>query len=329
LRLARLTILTTLAQALLAAPFAAEAQPAPGNHRVGFLSPATPVAMATRLDAFRQGMAELGYRENENLVIEYRWAEGHDDRLPSLAAELVQLKVAIILVHGVQAAQIARRATGSVPIVCFNCGDVLGTGLVQSLARPGGSITGVTSINPTTSGKRLELLKGLVPRLTRVALMWNSRNPVSIPEVNETEAAARALGLHVRRVSISDPRELTDAFAAMKRERAQGLVILSDATFFGKRKGIAALAQEYLIPAVAWDGELAAAGILMAYGADAKALSHRAGTFVDKILKGARAGEIPMEQPTKFELVINLKTAKALGLTIPPSMLARADAVIQ
>ena len=314
---------------VLLVPLAADAQPAAGVHRVGFLSPATPSAMAARLDAFRQGLRELGYREGQNLTIEYRWAEGNDDRLPGLAAELAKLKVAMILIHGVQAGQEARRVSGTTPIVCFTCGDVLSTGLVQSLARPGGNITGLTSINPATSGKRLELLKEAVPGLTRVALLWNSRNPVSVPEVKETEAAARALRLQLQSIGVSDSGDYKSAFAAMARERAQGLVILSDATFFGRRKEIAGLAQAHLIPAVAWDGELATAGVLMGYGPDALALSRRAASFVDKILKGAKPGEIPMEQPTKFELVLNLKTARALRLTIPQSMILRADQVIQ
>ena len=321
----------SLAAAIFAllVPFAAAAQPAAGTHRLGFLSPATPSAMAARLDAFRQELSKLGYREGKNLTIEYRWAEGNDHRLPGLAAELARLKVAMILIHGVQAGQEVRKVSGATPILCFTCGDVLSTGLVNSLARPGGNITGLTSINPATSGKRIELLKEAVPGLTRVALLWNSRNPVSIPEVKESEAAARALGLQVQSIGVSDPGEYKGAFAAMARERVQGLVILSDATFFGRRRELAGLAQAHLIPAIAWDGELATAGALMGYGPDALALSRRAATFVDKILKGAKAGDIPMEQPTKFEFILNLKTARALQLTIPRSVLLRADQVIQ
>lgn len=321
----------SLAAAILAllAPLAAHAQPAPGNHRVGFLSPASPPSMAARLDAFRQGLAELGYREGKNLTIEYRWAQGNDDRLPVLAAELVKLRVSLVLIHGVQSAQMLRKASPTLPMVCVLCGDVVGTGLVPSLARPGGNITGVTSINPATGGKRLELLKEVVPGLTRVALLWNARNPVSIPEVKESEAAARALGLQLRSIGVSDPAEYKDAFATMARERMQGLVVISDATFYGRRKEIAALAQAHQIPAIAWAGELAAEGLLLGYGPDGLALARRSASFVDKILKGAPAGEIPMEQPTKFEFVLNLKTARALKLTIPQSLIARADEVIQ
>jgi putative ABC transport system substrate-binding protein len=213
--------------------------------------------------------------------------------------------------------------------VCFLCGDVVGTGLVQSLARPGGNLTGVTSINPATSGKRLELLKEVVPGLTRVALIWNSRNPVSVPEVKESQAAALALGLQVRSIGVADPGEYREAFAGMAKDRVQGLVIISDATFYGRRKEIAALAQAHRIPAVAWAGELAADGILMGYGPDGLAQARRVGSFVDKILKGAKAGDIPMEQPVQFNLVLNLKTASALRLKIPPAVLARVDEIIE
>lgn len=307
---------------------AATAQPA-GVHRVGFLSPASSQAMGARLDALRQGLADLGYREGRNLTIEYRWGEGNDDRLPGLAAELAKSNVALVLIHGVQSAKLVRKASPGVPIVCFLCGDVVATGLVQSLSRPGGNITGLTSINPATTGKRLELLKEVVPGLSRVALMWNARNPVSVPEVRESEAAAKALGLQLNSIGVSDPAAYKDAFAAMAKERVQGLVIISDATFYGRRKQIAELAQAHAIPAVAWVGEFAAEGLLMGYGPDGLAQIRRAGFFVDKILKGAKAGEIPMEQPTKFQLILNLKTARALRVTIPPAVIARADTLIQ
>jgi putative ABC transport system substrate-binding protein len=298
-------------------------------HRVGFLSPASPASMAARVDALKQGLADLGYHEGRNLTIEYRWANGNDDRLPGFAAELAKLNVALVLIHGVQAVQVMSKASPTTPIVCFLCGDVVGTRLVQSLARPGGNLTGVTSINPATSGKRLELLKEVVPGLTRVALIWNSRNPVSVPEVKESQAAALALGLQVRSIGVADPGEYREAFAGMAKDRVQGLVIISDATFYGRRKEIAALAQAHRIPAVAWAGELAADGILMGYGPDGLAQARRVGSFVDKILKGAKAGDIPMEQPVQFNLVLNLKTASALRLKIPPAVLARVDEIIE
>ena len=313
---------------MLSVAVAANAQSG-GMHRLGLLSPASPASLSSRVQALKQGLTDLGYREGRDYTIEYRWAEGKDDRLPSMAAELVEAKVALILIHGVQAAQAARRASNTIPIVCFVCGDVIGTGLVKSLSRPGGNITGVTSANPATTGKRLELLKEVVPSLTRVALLWNSRNPVSIPEVKETEDAARALGLRVQSISVADPGEYKNAFAAMSREGAQGLVIISDATFYGRRKDLAELAQSHSIPAIAWAGELATDGILLGYGPDGLAQQRRAAYFVDKVLKGAKPGEIPMEQPLKYELRVNLKTARALRITIPPAIVMRADEVIQ
>jgi putative ABC transport system substrate-binding protein len=323
-------MLRSLATALcaLALAFAAHAQPA-GMHRLGLLSPASPSALALRVTALKQGLTDLGYREGRNYTIEYRWAEGKDARLPAMAEELAKMNVALIMVHGVQAAQAARRASQTLPIVCFVCGDVVGTGLVPSLSRPGGNLTGVTSANPETAAKRLELLKEVVPGLTRVALLWNSRNPVSIPEVKESVAAAGALGLQIQSIGVGDPSEYPGAFAAMTKERAQGLVIISDATFHGRRRELAQLAQSHSIPAIAWAGELASDGILLGYGPDGLALAHRSASFVHKILRGAKPADLPMEQPLKFEFRLNLKTAAALKLTIPQSVVMRADEIIQ
>ena len=318
--------LVALLCALAAVPALGQAA---GTHRLGLLSPASSSAMAARVAAIKQGLADLGYREGRNYTIEYRWAEGNDTRLVDLAHELVRTNVALILVHGVQAAQVARQATQKIPIVCFACGDVIATRLVDSLSRPGGNITGVTSANPATAGKRLELLKELIPGLTRVAVLWNSRNPVSVPELKETEVAARVLGLTVHSIGVRDPAEYAGAFSAMARERAQGLVIISDATFHGRPKELADLAQAHSIPAIAWAGELANAGILLGYGPDGIAQARRSANFVDKILKGAKPGELPMEQPLKFEFRVNLRTAAALKLSVPQSMIFRADQVIE
>lgn len=318
----------TAALCMLTVPVAAHAQSG-GMHRLGLLSPASPASLSGRVQALKLGLADFGYREGRDYSIEYRWAQGKDDRLPGMAAELAEAKVTLILIHGVQAAQAARRVSNTIPIVCFVCGDVIGTGLVKSLSRPGGNITGVTSANPATTGKRLELLKEVVPGLARVALLWNSRNPVSIPEVKETEDAARVLGLRVQSIGIADPSEYQNAFSAMKREGAQGLVIISDATFYGRRKELAELAQSHSLPAIAWAGELATEGILLGYGPDGLAQARRSAHFVDKILKGAKPGEIPMEQPLKYELRVNLKTARALSLTISQAVIMRADEVIQ
>lgn len=313
---------------VLALPLAADAQTAK-VHKIGLLSPASPPGLASRLNAMKQGLADFGYREGRDYTIEYRWAEGKDDRLAGMAAELVEKKVDVIAIHGVQAAQAARQVSATMPIVCFVCGDVVGTGLVASLSRPGGNITGVTSANPATTGKRLELLKEVIPDLARVALLWNSRNPVSIPEVRETEEAARALGLRLQSIGVSDPTQYKDAFSSMTKERAQALVIISDATFYGRRKELALLAQSHSIPAIAWAGELASEGILLGYGPDGLAQARRSAHFIDKVLKGVKPSDIPMEQPLKFELRVNLKTARALQISIPQSIVMRADEVIQ
>ena len=241
----------------------------------------------------------------------------------------MQLKVAILLVHGAEAAVAARTAGGTTPIVCLPCGDVISTGLVRDLARPGGRITGLTAINPAMSGKRLELLKQVVPGLSQVAILWNSRNPVSVPEVTEMESAASALGMKVQSLPVADAGEIPNAFAASSKESAQALVVMSDAMFIGRRKEIASLALTHRIPSIAWTGELARDGVLMGYGADYDALYRRGASYVDKILKGAKPAELPIEQPTKFEFVLNLKTAQALGLTVSQLLRRQADEVIQ
>jgi putative ABC transport system substrate-binding protein len=323
-------ILKAVLAALLLAPCLALAQAKPGKAvRIGVLSPATPTALASRIDAFRQALAAQGYREGQNLRIDYRWGEGQDERLATLAGELAQLDVDVLVVHGVQAALAASGTGRVIPTVCLVCGELLGTGLVDSLAKPGGNLTGMTSINPTTSGKRLALLREAVRGLKKVALMWNPRNPVAIPEVKETEAAARSLGIGVQSLAVADASAFENAFAAMAKEGVQGLVLISDATFVGRRKEIAALAVKHRIPAIAWTAELAVAGLLMSYGPDPVAMSQRAADFVVRILKGAKPADLPVEQPTKFEFLVNLKTASALGLTLPQSLRLRADQTIR
>lgn len=299
------------------------------SYRLGLLSPATLATLAPRVEAFKKGLDALGYREGKNVAIEYRWGEGKGERLPELARELAALKVSILLAHGAQAAIAARNAGGTIPIVCLACGDVIATGLVKDLARPGGRITGLTAINPAMSGKRLELLKEMVPGLTRVGILWNSRNPVSTPEVKETEAAAMALGLKVQSLPVSGAEGIRNAFAALGKERAQALVILSDAMFVGRRRMIAELALEQRVPSIAWTGELARDGLLMGYGADYDALYRQAAVYVDKVLRGAKPADLPIEQPTKFEFVLNLRTAQVLGLTIPQYVRALANDVVQ
>ena len=313
---------------ILLAPPLAEAQPE-RMHRIGFLSVASSSSMAARVDAFRQGLRELGYVEGKNIIIDFRWGDGRNERLPRLAAELVQLKVGIVVAHGVAATVAAQKASTTIPIVCFACGDLLATGLVASLARPGGNITGQTIIAPDVTGKRLELLREVVPALTRVAVLWNPDNPVSVPELKETQAAARSLGLELQSLHVSNPADFRTAFSSMVQARADALVVFSDAMFFGELSQIADLAAKSRLPAISWTGEFAKSGGLMGYGPDVLAIARRAATYVDKILKGVLPADLPIEQPVKFEFVVNLKTARALGLTIPQALLLRADDVIQ
>ena len=311
---------------LVAAPNEwAEAQQ---RYRMGFLSVATPAGMADRLERFRQGLSELGYVEGSNVAIEYRWGEGREERLPSLALDLVNSKVDLLVTHGVIATQAAQKASRAIPIICFACGDAVSVGLVQSLARPGGNITGQTILAPEVSGKRIELLREVAPMLSAIGVLSNSNNPVTKPELAETELAIRAFGFQSRTANAASPQDFESAFASI-RGQAQVLVVLSDAMFFGNRKQIAELAVKYRLPAISWSGEFAKAGLLMSYGPDVHAMAHRAATFVDKVLKGTHPSAIPIEQPTKFELVVNVTTAKALGLEIQPTLLARADEVIE
>ena len=309
---------------LASAQFAKAQEP----HRIGLVSPSAASAMELRVEAFRQGLREFGYIEGQNITIEYRWGDGKDERLAQLVSELVGLNVDMLATHGVLATKIARNAGTKIPIVCFDCGDLVSTGVVESLARPGGNVTGVTLIHPETSGKRLQLLKEIVPGLTRLAILYNSENPVSQPELESTQAAGRSLGLQLQAIGLKDPSELESAFSSMNRERADALIVLSDAMFLGRRKQIADLAAANRLPAIFWTGDYPKVGGLIGYGPDGLALARRAASYAYKILKGAKAGDLPIEQPTKFELVINLKTAKALGITVSPALIARADEVI-
>jgi len=319
-------LVAVLAWGLLLAPFAAEAQKIP---RVGFLSPATANSAPGRLEGFKLGLRELGWVEGQNLAIDYRWGEGRDDRLLGLADELVRLKVDVNMAHGTVAVLAARRAAATIPIVFPSAGDPVATGLVGSLARPGGNVTGLTIIAPDLGGKRVEMLREVIPRLTRLAVLRNPANPVSVPELRETQAAGRALGVEIQSLEVGDPDEFAGAFSAMTRERAGALVVLSDAMFVGRHVQIVDHAAKSRLPAIYWTREFAEAGGLMSYGPNQVDMYRRAAVFVDKILKGAKPADLPVEQPTRFELVINMKTAKALGLTFPPSILVRADQVIQ
>jgi len=328
----RRTFLSTLTGGLLAAPLAAEAQQAAKVARIGYLSPNLAASPHLR-DAFLQGLHDLGYVEGRNVVIEYRDAEGKLERLPALAAELVALKVDVILAEGgTLGPRVAKQATRTIPIVFAGAGDPVGSGLVTSLARPGGNVTGLSSLNPELIGKRLELLKQAVPGVDRVAVL---RQPVALGErtakdmLKAADVAARALGVQPQFIEARGPDEFAKAFSDMTSARAGALTLLPSAMFLREHRRLVDLAAKNRLPAAYTSREFVDAGGLMSYGANQPDLFRRAATYVDKILKGAKPGDLPVEQPRKFELVINLKAAKALGLTIPPSLLQRADQVIE
>ena len=328
----RRTFLAAVSGGLFATPLAVEAQQARKVYRAGFLSPTSlsDPRNSRFLESFRQGLRELGWIEGQNIAIESRWADGKFERLPGLAAELVQIKVDVIVAVVTQASLAAKHATQTIPIVMVGVGDPLGSGLVASLARPGGNVTGPSSMLADVSGKQLALLKETIPKASAVAVLWNPANPVwQAAALRETEAAARALGLRLQLLEARGPDELEAAFAAMTRERAGALFVPADIIFARHAQQIADLAARNRLPAMYGFREHVEAGGLMSYAADFAVMFRRAAVYVDKILKGARPGELPVEQPTKFELVINLKTARALGLTIPQSILLRADEVIQ
>ena len=307
----------------------AAAQPAGKVPRVGYLTPWSDSDPGRQrgLEAFRQGLRELGYVEGQNIVIESRSAEGKDDRLPALAADLVRSKVDIIVAASGAATRAVQQTTRTIPTVMSLVNDPVGSGLVASLARPGGNVTGLTIMAPDLVAKRLELLKEMA-KVSRVALLRNPDNPADAAMLREMEAAARALGMRLQTLKTRNPQEIEDAFAAMIRERAGAVLFLSDALFYTQRRQIAELATKGRLPSISGTSDYPDVGGLMAYGPNQPDLERRAATFVDRILKGAKPGDLPVEQPTKFDLVINLRTAKALGLTIPPSLLQRADRII-
>ena len=318
-----------LALSLLTAPLADAAQPPAKVPRVGFLGGAPATAIAHALESFRQGLRELGWFEGKNIAIEYRHAEGRLERLPDLAAELVRLRVDVIVTAGTPAIQAAQQVTRTIPIVMAVGGDPLATGIVASLARPGGNITGLSLISTELSGKRLELLKEIVPAVSRIAVLSNPTDPVSAPQLRETETAARALRVQLQSLEVREPDEFERAFQAATQGRAGALLTLDGSFIFSHRTRIVGLAAKSRLPAMYGFKEFVDAGGLMSYATNLSDMYRRAATYVDKILKGAKPADLPVEQPTRFELVINLKTAKALGLTIPPSILIRADHLIQ
>ena len=326
----RRAFLSIIGGGLLAAPLAAEAQPAGKEPRIGFLSVTSPSDRPPLLDAFRQGLRELGWVEGQNIVIDYRYAEDRDDRLPGLAAELVRLKVDLIVSWGTQGVTAAKNATETIPIVMIAVRDPVGTGLIASLVRPGGNVTGVSGYaGLEIVAKQLVLLKETVPKIRRVAILSNPANAYHQLAIRELTVAARSLGVQLQLLEARGPNEFDGAFAAMAKERVGALLVLSDAVLNSHRTRLADLAARSRLPAAYGVRESVEAGGLMSYGPSFLDLFRRAATYVDKILKGAKPADLPVEQPTKFELVINLKTAKALGLTIPPSLLQRADQVIE
>ena len=323
----RRTFLGLATGALLAAPLAAEAQPAKVP-RIGFLGVASAATLTSRVEAFRAGLREIGYTEGKNLVIEFRWADGNYDRLPDLAAELVRLKVDVLVTSGTPGTLAAKRATTTVPIVMAVAGDAVAAGLVASLAQPGGNVTGSTVFGPEQNVKRLEVLKALMPRLARAAFLFNPDNPSSVTENRDIESAARSMKLEISYFEARKAAEFDAAFTAMANRHAGGVVVTDDAMLNSNSGRLAEIAGQKRLPS-AGNTDLAEAGGLIGYGVNVPAMFRRAAYFVDRILKGATPGDLPVERATKFELVINLKTAKALGLTIPPSLIQRADQVIE
>ena len=307
----------------------AEAQLAKKIPRIGVFLPASASATAHLVEAFRQGLREHGYVGEQNLTLEARYAEGKVERFAGLAAELVRLKVDVIVVGSTPGAMAAKNATGAIPIVIVTTGDPVAGGLVASLARPGGNITGLTALGQELGGKRLELLKEAVPKVSGVAVLSNPANPDSGPSLKGVEVAARALGVQLRVQEVRGPTEFEKAFEAITREGARALMVLPDPMFVSQAGQIVALSAKSRLPSMYAHREFVDAGGLMFYGASLADMWRRAATYVDKILKGTKPADLPVEQPKKFEFIINLKAAKQIGLTIPPNVLVRADKVIR
>ena len=316
--------------ALLVAPFAAEAQPAERVYRIAYLGNSSAALEAELVSAFRDGLRDLNYVESRNVVIHYRWAEGHYDRFPALVAEAVQLKVDVIVTAGTPAVLAAKEGTRTIPIVVAAMGDPIAAGVIPSLARPGGNITGSASLSPEIDGKRLELLKEFVPGVSRIAALWNPTNPNNAARIKQVEAAAKTLQLTLKSfLSGGDRQDLDKAFEGIVAARSEALIMESDRALLAHRVRIVDFAKKRRLPALYPYREFVQVGGLASYAPSYPAMFRRAATYVDKIFKGAKPADLPVEQPTNFELVINLKTAKALGLTIPPSVLLRANQVIE
>jgi putative tryptophan/tyrosine transport system substrate-binding protein len=312
---------------MVTAPLAAPAQQAGMPWRIGVVRGSAPPP--AELEALRHGLRERGYVEGRNLVIETRWADDREERLPALVAELLSLKVDLIVASAPAATRAAKDATTTTPIVMVTVADPLAFGFVESLARPGGNVTGLVFMHPELSGKRLELLRAAVPRLSRLAVVWNGANPYKAADMKEVQAAADASGVSLQSLPVADSRALDGAFDAAKAGRAEALITLEDPFTIAHRARIVALASAHRLPALYGRRVYVDAGGLMSYGPDPIEQYRRAAVYVDRILKGAKPRDLPVEQPTKFDLVINLRTARALGVTIPPSLVVRADRVIE
>ena len=314
---------------LLALCASARAQQPAKIPRIGLLSAASPSSVSARVEAFRQGLRELGYVEGKKIFIEYRYSEGNLEQLKELATELVRLKLDLIVTAGPTATRLAKEATASIPIVMTQDTDPVGSGFVTSLARPGGNVTGFSTLSPEITGKRLELLKEIVPSLSRIAILGNRTVPGNAQGLKELETGAEAIRLQLKHIDVLAPKDIEAAFRDARKGRAEAVLVLPNPVAISQRKQVADLAEKSRLPIVYYQPEYVEAGGLMFYGPSNADLFRRAATYVDKILKGAKPADLPVEQPTKFELIINLKAAKQIGLTIPPNVLARADRVIR
>ncbi|SRR6266481_2899967 len=323
------TIVVFLVSLALASVHLAEAQQPKKVPRIGFLSTVSPSTISARLEAFRQGLRELGYVEGKNIFIEWRFAEGKADRLPGLAAELVRVKVDLIVTTGPTPTRAAKGATVTIPIVMVFDDDPVGSGFVASLARPGGNITGLSTLSPEISGKQLELLKEIVPKLSRVGVLGDVTRPGIPQALREINVAADALGVQVQYLEVRGLKDIEIAFRAASKEHTDAVLVLGSPVLISQRRQVTDLAVKSRLPATYANSEFVESGGLVFYGPSYTDLFRRAATYVDKILKGAKPADLPVEQPKKFELIINLKAAKQIGLTIPPNVLARADKVIK
>jgi putative tryptophan/tyrosine transport system substrate-binding protein len=327
-RVGRRGFITLMAGAAITWPLASRAQQSEKMYRIGGLTAGGPFVPELR-SVFPDALRNLGWVEGKNITFERRFAEDRLDRLPELAAELVRLKVDLITASGTLAPLAAKRATSTIPIVMTSAGDPLGSGLVANLARPGGNVTGLSLMVPDIGGKRLELLRELLPSASRVAILWNAANPYPAAVFRETEKSAKTLDVHIQSVEVRGPDDFVGAFEIVKRDSPDALITVEDPLTIDYRKQIIDTLKDLRLPAIHGVREFVGVGGLMSYGASIADLVRRSAGYVDKILRGAKPGDLPVQQPTKFELLINLKTAKALGLTIPPSLLARADEVIE